>query len=76
MTPLQFVHDIAAVGYAIGVTLVVLSVVVIALSVRGRRDDGFQAIGPSTPPPPHTSPFRLPRAYGEQLPGEAGEVNK
>lgn len=54
----EFIRNTAALGYALGITLVVigLTVGVVALVTR-KRDDGFQSIGRAKPPPPRRSPF-------------------
>lgn len=54
----EFIRDTAALGYVLGITLVVLglTVGVVALVTR-RRDDGYRWMGDPVPPPPRRSPF-------------------
>lgn len=53
----EFIRDTAALGYALGIILVLLAVTIIVVAIVKRRDDGFQPIGQALPPPPRRSPF-------------------
>lgn len=64
MTLSELIRETAVLGYALGLGLIALGLIVTALALLSRRDDAtFTSIDVANeaPPPPRTSPFANPR---------------